>query len=77
MKKIRLDARPSHRHCPQTYEVMVSEAGSTWTQPLFKKLGSSPMTQMRITPGIAKLIRVPHRESKPGLSWSSHELTIE
>ena len=77
VRKITLDTRPSRRDWPQTYEVMVSEDGSTWTQPLFKGLGSSPMTQIRITPLIAKVIRVTQTGTKPGLFCSIHELTIE
>ena len=77
IRKITLDTTRSRNDWPQKFEVSYSEDGETWSDSIFKGIGSDPVTEIRLTPIKAKKIRITQTGRKQGLHWSIHELSVE
>ncbi|MFT5471088.1 MAG: mono/diheme cytochrome c family protein/glucose/arabinose dehydrogenase [Verrucomicrobiales bacterium] len=76
INRILLDSKGSSRDYPRGYEVTISSDGKTWSKPVAKGTGASPVTDISIPNSEAKFVRITQTGSVGGLFWSIHEIEI-
>ena len=76
VSQITLDAGSSTRDYPRGYEVVASLDGKTWSKPIAKGDGQTPITKIKFAPTKARFFKVIQTKKDKKLFWSIHEMAL-